>query len=260
MAATNPGTTDLKAWWQLDEVNGNAIDSHGTNDLTDNGTVGSVVDGTMGRVRDLDDGIPEFFSIADNADISMGDTDWTLGLFMYPDDDTTADILDKYSAANNGPTVFYNGAGGQDRCYFNLYVGGVAKGAAATPVNSIQATTWSLLTIYHSATANEVGASVNGGAYVTGATTAAAVDGDAFGIGRRVTAGDPFDGRVFMGFKYDKILTEDNALWLYNGGVGRQYSEVAFVPKVAVVMCDLGETCEKIKGLWRPRNLGLLRV
>ena len=39
MAATNPGTTDLIAWEELNEESGTRVDAHGSNDLADDNTV-----------------------------------------------------------------------------------------------------------------------------------------------------------------------------------------------------------------------------
>lgn len=42
--------TGLVSWWELDETSGVRYDSHGSNDLTDNNTVGSVNTGPLGTV------------------------------------------------------------------------------------------------------------------------------------------------------------------------------------------------------------------
>jgi len=228
MAEVNPGIVDLKTWWALNEVSGNALDSHGSNDMTDNGTVDSVVDGTLGRVRDFERTIPEFFSINDDADISMGDTEWTIGAFLYVNENTGInDFIDKYSATNGMLSYF---SSDNDNMLFAVYGGG-SVGEVETANSSIAQTTWYMITMYHSATANEIGISINGGAYTTQATSGAVVNGAALGFGSRVT-GSPntFTGRMSRGFKFDKVLTTDEALWLYNSGNGRSYAEIVGSP------------------------------
>lgn len=55
---------DLVAYWSLDEASGNAIDAHGSNDLTDNNTVGTAA-GKVGNARNFN-GSDEYFSSATN--------------------------------------------------------------------------------------------------------------------------------------------------------------------------------------------------
>ena len=49
---SNPGTTGLVSYWALDETSGTRYDSHGSNDLTDNNTVGYTT-GVQGNAADF---------------------------------------------------------------------------------------------------------------------------------------------------------------------------------------------------------------
>jgi hypothetical protein len=232
MPGINPGTNTLKAWWQLNEASGNALDSHGANAMTDNGTVTSSADATHGTVRTFNRAIPEFFSINDNADISTGDTDWTLGVFLRKHDDVIGDIFDKYNGASGGgmASFYYNGAGHRS-IRFDVYSGATLRGTVESNAESIQLNTWYLVVMYHSATANQVGVSINAAAYKTASTTGAIADGAALGLGKRVASGTHgFDGDMSIAFKYDKILSVDECAWLFNGGKGRVYAD--FFPRL----------------------------
>lgn len=67
---------NLISYWKLDEASGNAIDSHGSNTLTDNNTVGSAT-GKINNGRDFEAGNTEYFSIATDSDTVLGDFDFS---------------------------------------------------------------------------------------------------------------------------------------------------------------------------------------
>ena len=70
--------TDLVSYWKLDEASGDALDSHGTNNLTVNGSIGTAA-GKIGSARDLESsGSDQYFSLADNASLSTGDIDFSV--------------------------------------------------------------------------------------------------------------------------------------------------------------------------------------
>ena len=66
-----PLSTSLVAAWELNEVSGNATDSKGSNTLTDNNTVTSGTGPIYALARDFELDNAEYFSIADNTDISL---------------------------------------------------------------------------------------------------------------------------------------------------------------------------------------------
>ncbi|MDA2917638.1 hypothetical protein MYX64_12505, partial [Nitrospinae bacterium AH_259_B05_G02_I21] len=84
--------TDLKAHWKLNEASGTRSDSHGSNDLTDNNTVGQAA-GKIGNAADFIRVNSEYLSIADNADVSAGDVDITWALWVWLDDNTNSHSL-----------------------------------------------------------------------------------------------------------------------------------------------------------------------
>lgn len=92
-------TTGLVSWWELDEVSGVRYDSHGSNDLTDNNTVGSAtaVAGAMnGNAASFVSANNEYLnSSAISLDLSSG---WTVSLWVKP--------LER-SAGDWNPTFFF---------------------------------------------------------------------------------------------------------------------------------------------------------
>ena len=84
--ATNPLKIDLVAWWPLDEESGQRNDSHSGNHLTDNTTVLFDEDGIQSNAAWVNNPANEgeYLSRADNADLSMGDIDFTIGGWFKP--------------------------------------------------------------------------------------------------------------------------------------------------------------------------------
>ena len=80
-APTNPGTTNLEAWWKLDEESGTRDDAHGSNDLSDNNTVGFTA-GKYSNAASFILANSEYLSIGDNNSLSTGDIDFTLGCWV----------------------------------------------------------------------------------------------------------------------------------------------------------------------------------
>src|SRR3989344_2206233 len=92
----------LVGWWGLDEENGTRNDLVGNNHLADNNTVTQGT-GRVGSAAQFTKANGEYLSISDNADLSMGDIDFTICGWMY---------LDSVGAGVNRIMVAKWGAGG----------------------------------------------------------------------------------------------------------------------------------------------------
>jgi len=78
-------TDQLVSFWPLNESSGNALDTHGSNDLTDNNTVGSKTsDGPDGdaTVRAFTAASSEFFNRADDGTFDAGTSDFTWSIWV----------------------------------------------------------------------------------------------------------------------------------------------------------------------------------
>jgi len=92
----------LKAIWNLTETSGNRADSIGSNTLVDNGSVGYTESGINGNAADLN-GTSQFFSLADNADISPT-TGFAFSMWVNPDawnSATSRFLFEKENAAQD---------------------------------------------------------------------------------------------------------------------------------------------------------------
>jgi hypothetical protein len=214
-------TDSLVAYWPLDEASGDAIDAHGANDLTDNNGVGSAT-GKTGTARDFESDSFQWLQRADNTDLSVGDIDFSVALWIRPETNNAFAILSKVGGTNwaydlrNTATAFYftvaSGSGPANQT-------SVTVGGAAVPG------TWYFLAAYHDSVNNVIGISLNGATVVTEPYAHGSYDeNSAFRLG--------FDGSSFMdglmedvGF-WKRVLTQSEIVELYNGGAGRTYDYI----------------------------------
>ena len=227
--SVNPGTIGLEAWWSLDEESGVRVDAHGSNDLADNNTV--LFDtGIVNNAADFELATTEFLSIADNASLSFGDEDFSVGFWKKLESNPAIVApVSKWNFTNN------------DREYQFLYrdadqIIEFRVSDDGTNVAQIPATTFgslSLATFYfvvgvHDSVNNLIKISVNATAFDTLAHTTGCNDN----IASLVIGADDdgavnhFDGLIDEAFVYRKALSADNIGWLYNGGSGRAYQEL----------------------------------
>lgn len=222
---------NLISYWALDEPSGNALDSHGSNHLTEtSGTIGSAA-GKVGNCRDFEAADTEWFTIADNADLSTGDIDFSIAGWVQLESLVTGVILSHWTST------------GAQRCYQLLYNSSTSRfelqvsadGSSATAhtatANNLGApstATWYFIAAGHSASANEIWISGNAGtvnttAHSTGVFDSATV---AHGMGASSLGTNHWDGLLDeIGFWKRDIrsdLTE-----LYNAGAGRNYAYIS---------------------------------
>lgn len=228
--------TSLVSYWKLDEASGNALDAHGSNDLTDNNTVGAGT-GIINNGRDFDEASREYFSKSDNADLSTGDIDFTFQAWIKPETiarNAYDTVIAKWSGSNLEYLLyFYETAlfapGGQSKkVIFAVSNDGSASTlVVASTFGDLSAGTWYCVHGWHDSVNNQIGISVNAGTADTAAHTTGVRDGTAtFEIGRNVDdgSGGVMNGLVDeVGF-WKRVLTSGERTSLYNGGSGLPYS------------------------------------
>lgn len=217
---------NLIAAWEMDEASGTRVDSHGTNDLTDNNTVGSGTGQVLGTAADFESDNSEYLSCADNADLSTGDIDFTFEFWINAESlSGTRCIAGKDTDTGRDYTIDYFGGGGGIRFYINGNVG-------LTMGQEILSTgTWYQVFAWHDAAADEIGIAVNAGTPYIAATLGTAPNdtGTELNIGSRRYPGnnDYFDGLIGPVRFWKRVLTSDERTELYNGGAGRDYAYIA---------------------------------
>jgi hypothetical protein len=217
---------NLISYWPLDEASGSALDAHGSNDLAEtSGTIGTAA-GKVGNARDFELGDTEYFSIADNTDLSTGDIDFSISGWFF-----------KESAPGDHVIAGKFGTTGNQREYrvfattSNLTFAVSSDGTlgAVVSVNASAAVEgqWYFFACGHNASTNEIWISVDAATPVTASHSAGVFNGTAaFALGARVaTDGDYFDGLIDeVGF-WKRDIRADLAE-LYNSGSGRDYDYI----------------------------------
>lgn len=207
---------NLVSYWKLDEASGNRADSHGSNTLTENNTVGSAA-GKIGNAADFEDATSGYLSHTDNTDLSCGDVDYTFSFWL------NAETL---NGSFGFPVVFSKGGTG-DRdyaLYFNVGKPSFESAGQLIEWGSALSTgTWYHIICWHDATANEIGISVNDGTPATrGDGTAVDSTGD-FQLGASVSQGLYWDGLIDEFGFWKRVLTSGERTQLYNSGSGLAY-------------------------------------
>lgn len=219
----------LVAYYEYDEASGTRNDSRGTNHLTDNNTVTSAA-GKIGDAGQFVRANAETLSIADNADVSMGNISFTIASWVY---------LDSDDLAHNKAIVSKNGAAGaglkdyqlmQKNGLFRFYVWNSADAEAwvVDPNTDPALSTWYLVIGWYDSVGRTINISTNNG------TTASATitletwvpnDGSAaFRIGGADVASLEWDGRVDETGLWKRLLTAQERTDLYNAGAGVAYN------------------------------------
>lgn len=218
-------TDSLISYWKLDESSGNAIDSHGSNELVETAGTIAATTGKINGARDFEDGDTEYFTIADNASISTGDIDFTFCCWINAESlAAQGRIIAKINAAVTvlEHQLFYSTVSSRFR--FQVFNGTSVVGTAdwsAAPSTA----TWYFIVCWHDAAANTINIQVNDGTPVSNATTGAPADtAAAFSIGSlEGLAGSYWDGLIDeVGF-WKRTLTSGERTSLYNGGAGLAY-------------------------------------
>lgn len=220
-------TDNLVAFWELGEASGNALDSVGSNALTDNNTVGSATGvGGTGTCRDFNAASNEYFSHADNATLSTGDIDFTLAGWLYINSTgTTRGTLAKWDSA--GPDlefqIYYDLFGS---VYFQVRDAANSTSPSVHTTATLSATTWYHVVAWHDSVANQLGITLNAGTADTQSHSGGVRDSTAgFNLGNSdFTA---WHGRLQGWGLWKRVLTSGERTTLYNGGAYLPYSSMS---------------------------------
>jgi RHS repeat-associated protein len=220
----NPGTTNLIAWWTMNEASGTRVDSTGAtaNNLTDNNTVGSVT-GQRGTAASFVAANSESLSTNDNAALSLNGTNFTIaGWVKFSSLGTAQSFISKLSSGNVEYQIY---KGTNDTIVFAAYANTAGTtGAAVATTNTVAANTWYFVVAQYDGTAVKI--SLNAGNFASVAYSSGVVDGtNAFRLGAH-GSGAYTDGVLDEVAIYKRVLTQSEIYWLYNNGNGRTYTEV----------------------------------
>ncbi len=217
---SNPGTNGLISWWAMNETGGQRNDSHSTNHLTDNQTVG-VATGLKNNASNFTSSSTEYFSVTDNPSLSPSYA--TIGGWVYlKSKDATQNLFVKYAVDSPSFYVYYNAA--TDRLVCVVHRSGDSESASVSADNfgSPSVSTWFLVFCQYDGTNVQI--SVNSGPENSSPLSGTLNDSTSpFYIS---FSSLPADAYVDEAFYFSRPLSADERLWLYNNDSGRAYSEL----------------------------------
>lgn len=216
LAITEPASAaiedNLVACWDMDETSGTRYDSAGSNDLTDNNTVGY----TTGKINNSAEFVRannEYLSITDNNSLSFSG-DFTISIWLYNDDLNNGDILSKSAGSANTSEYWIQYNSGQ--IYF--YVSNGASSAYVTKVHTTSGS-WIHIVALHDSTTNLIKLKKNND---TWASTSYSLN--SYNNNQSLTIGYEstyFDGKIDVVSMWGRSLSDSEITDLYNSGNGR---------------------------------------
>lgn len=233
-------TDGLESYWPLNEASGNAIDVHGSNDLTETSGTIAAATGKISGARDFEAGDSENFRAASSASLTTGDIDFTVSAWvMLESTGDNREIVCKFNAGGDSASEFkldYGSAADRFRFVVRVASGGSNGTVTDTVLGAPSLATWYFLVAWHDAGANTLNLQINNGtvdsvSHTTGVRTGT-VD---WVIGDVSASGDPWDGLLCeIGF-WKRVLTSDERTALWNDGDGLAYEDfdggaAAFIP------------------------------
>ena len=197
--------TGLVSWWELDEVSGVRYDSHGTNHLTDNNTVGSVINAGAAM-----DGAAASFVAANSESLSNA------AVAIDPSAWTFAHWVKMPSGGGNGIPVDIENLFYYWPSLDQVYVYGTPTTDIGSPPPADGS--WHLMVVWQDG--NTAGVQVDGGTPETAVLTPKAA---ANWNMRFVHPSFLLDCAVDEPAIWDRVLTADERAELYNAGAGYFY-------------------------------------
>jgi hypothetical protein len=215
--------TDLISVWEMDEASGGALDAHGSINLNQRFTVGAA-SGVIAGCRTFDG--TAFFSVASPAELTLGDVDFTIAQWVNIASKTpAATSLAKWNtSAKRGYRITYGSS--SDRFRFEVSNDGSSQvSATANTFGAPSVSTWYFVVAYHNAATNEIGISINNGAFDTTSHSTGVFTSDAeFRLADIFGATSRWNGLLDQTAVWSRILTSGELTDLYNGGSGLAYS------------------------------------
>lgn len=211
---------DLISYWNFDEENGTRLDASGSNDLTDNNTV-EYASGKIENAASFNSGAHEFLSHDDNEELSTGETDFTIAVWVYFTDlSEHRTIVNKAdnSSENEYHLIYDNDA---HKIRFYAYDG---SWKYASDPTTISTDTWYHIVAWYDESKQEIAVSVNDSVPGTQSLSSAIEDSSApFKVGVRYTGQLYMQGYIDeLGF-WKRVLTDTERSQLYNDGDGLTY-------------------------------------
>jgi hypothetical protein len=214
--AASPLLTDLAAYWKLDETSGIRFDSAGTNNLTDNGGVGSVA----GKIGNAATSFGTATYLSNSSTVGQVSGPLTVALWVNTGSDVTGNQVIISRATTSVSVVDYILDIFSSSIRYILYTSSGTYVAGATITTN---TTYFVVFWYDGTNAN---ISLNNGTVTSTASPGTPKQelGAELTLGIRLDSGRPFNGNWIdeVGI-WNRVLTVTERSQLYNSGSGITY-------------------------------------
>lgn len=221
--------TSLVSYWQLEEAAGaTRADSFGTNNLTDNNTVGQAV-GIIGNAASFSSGSSQFLSVNNNATLQLGGTDFTIQAWVYlTNKSAIKTFLAKWNLDISSVEYICYYDNGTDNLTFGTSPNGSSGDVllAASNFGSVPLNTWLHFFATYDSVGGQMAVSINNGTANTAAQGAVYTGTSTLNLGRQQTSGglQYWDGRIDEVAIWKRVLTSAEHSQLWNGGQGLSFS------------------------------------
>lgn len=230
--AVSPGTTNLAAWWSMDETSGTRYDSHtGSYDITSSYGSNGYTTGIQGNAITFSAAYRNIYLSSSLSDaIALdGDVPFTVAFWVYFT--TYSPSVGSYvvtrwndNLLSNDYTAFFAPSGNAGFLIVNnsTYYQAVTSGLGATTGN------WYFYVGWHDPENDVIGVRINQGTPFTVSHTigGAAAQNAVFRIGSLNNTYGQTLGYVDEVSIWNAVLSNSELSWLYNSGSGRTYSEL----------------------------------
>lgn len=230
-ASVNPlASVPWIAQWKF---NNNGNDSIGANHLTNNNSA-TFTTGKLGGATGATQLVvasSQYWTVSDNANLSLGDVDFSIAAWVYIDSTSTFRMIaSKSGAGNAGDVEFYLCyRGGVDRFRFLISSGVATTTVDANNFGSPSVATWYCVIAWHDATANIINISVNDSTETATSWSNGSHDtASPFSVGALGEGFGAFDGRIDnVCFAKSAaggggVLSAAQRTAFYNAGVGTE--------------------------------------
>lgn len=229
-ATENPGTNGLISWWSMDEEEGVLrMDAHGSNDLQ--GGAGQT-EGKIGNAL-YESRASYPATHADNDSLSIGTAGFTIGGWVRFDDVSTQEThMLVHKASSRETTTSANSEymlrQKKDRLDFLVAIDDGSGYRVAYAYDIDEVGWYFVVAWYDPATPYKVYLQIDNTIYSRASSSFFANQGDSTAAMEFGGIGGWYglNGALDEWFLYKRVLSEDERMWLYNGGLGRSYFDV----------------------------------
>jgi hypothetical protein len=213
-AAASSLLTDLVSYWPLDETSGTRFDSAGTNNLTDNNSVGSA----LGKVYPLAAQFTATNQSLSNSSVTIGTT-LTVAVWIYLDSDFVAgdeNVIFSFGDLVNVGLFGVDFGGNNILRWYSLP-------DTIADAGTIAINTWTFI-VAKLVDNSSLSVKINDGAPVSEAKSGSINPTTYLLLAARTPTDDtPFPGRIGPLAVWSRETTDDEDTELYNGGSGLAY-------------------------------------